>query len=456
MTRTPAFIVVSILSFLTLTYLMLGHMQYVFKFTNLAVLYSVMFIHFAVKTVASLAAKPHVAVPGFDLEALTVDVVVPIYNEDPNLLAAGIRSFAAQEHLPQTLWLVDDGSKNDGEPFYILREPVILEAIKIARDAGINVECIRQDNAGKREAQTRAFRRSTAEILVTTDSDTYLRPDSLAKLIIPFSKPETMSVGGMSYGQNYTKSLLTRAIDVGFVMSFLQGRIAEGYFGSVRVNCGILAAYRGDVVRKNLHRFLSQTFLGYDVRAGDDRALTFFSKEEGRAEFQPAAIAYSALPENLGHLYRQRLRWCRSWCWGTMWLLRRPVRSADFLFTITQTLGILVYGVSIFIGVLGVATGAISGDLLSHTLLTAVAIAFLAHLRYLVAARLDEPLGQRILTWLVSPLTSALYLFMFLPLYYVAMFRPRPQQGWGTRKTVEVGLHLVSTAGPVAAAEHAA
>ena len=67
------------------------------------------------------------------------------------------------------------------------------------------VECIRQDNAGKREAQARAFQRSTADILVTVDSDTYLRPDTLAKLIIPFSKPETMSVGGMAYGQNYTQ-----------------------------------------------------------------------------------------------------------------------------------------------------------------------------------------------------------------------------------------------------------
>ena len=91
---------------------------------------------------------------------------------------------------------------------------------------------------------------------------------------------------------------------------------------------------------------------------------------------------------------------------------------------------------------MGAATGAISVDLLLQTLLTAVVIAMLSHLRYVVGARLDEPLHRRLLTWLVSPLTSVLYLGLFLPLYYVAMLRPRPQQGWGTRKQVEVGLYL--------------
>ena len=261
-----------------------------------------------------------------------------------------------------------------------------------------------------------------------------------------------MSVGGLAYGQNYRRSLLTRAIDVGFVMSFIQGRLAEGYFGSVRVNCGILAAYRGEVVRPNMHRYLNQRFLGSPVRAGDDRALTFFAKERGRTEFQAEAIAYSALPENIGHLTRQRMRWSRSWCWGTLWLLRRPVRSADFLFTITQLLGIMTYGVSLFIAVVGAVTGAISIDLMIQTLVTATLIGMMSHLRYVAVARQDESLRSRLFTWLISPLTSMLNLILFLPLYYIAMSRPRPARIWGTRKTVEVGLHRV----PAKTPEHAA
>jgi hyaluronan synthase len=152
MNRTPAFILVSTFTLVALTYVMLNHLQYVTKFTNLAVLYTIMFIHLAVKTLASLAAKPHVAAPGFDLDSMTVDIVVPIYNEDPKLLAAGINSFADQKRRPQTVWLVDDGSKKDGEPFQVLQDAVVLAAIAKAEASGISVECIRQENSGKREA----------------------------------------------------------------------------------------------------------------------------------------------------------------------------------------------------------------------------------------------------------------------------------------------------------------
>ncbi|GAA2007133.1 glycosyltransferase [Nakamurella flavida] len=455
MHKTPAFVAVSLLTLGMMTYLLFNHLQYAVKFTNLAVCYSIMFVHLALKMLASLAAKPHTVAPGADLDLLRVDVVVPIYNEDPALLAAGITAMAGQDRRPRALWLVDDGSQADGVPVLALQDPAVLRAIAEAERAGITVVCRRQDNSGKREAQSVAFAESDADIFVTTDSDTYLRADALANLLIPFSRPEVMSVGGTAYGQNYRKNLLTRSLDLGFVMSFLQGRVAEGYFGSVRVNCGILAAYRGHVVRENLHRFLNQRFMGVPVRAGDDRALTFFAKEKGRTEFQPYAVAFSALPENLSHLARQRMRWARSWCWGTLWLLRRPIRSADFLFTATQTLGILAYGFASSIALVGAISGAISVDLLIWSVLVAMGIGYLSHLRYVLIAQQQEPLHQRLITWAVSPLTSALYLGLLLPLYYRALAQPAPR-AWGTRQRVEVGLHPTATTAPDTTARTAA
>ncbi|MGI4893727.1 MAG: glycosyltransferase [Janthinobacterium lividum] len=441
MRRTPSLVVYSMLSLAFMTLVMANHLQYVVKFTNLAVCYTFMFLHLVVKTTASLAAPHHTVRPGSDLDSLRVDIVVPVYNEDPRLLAAGVRSFAAQQRLPRAVWLVDDGSLRNGEPFHVLVEPEVVLAIGELRSRGVVVHEMRQLNSGKREAQAAAFARSDAEVFITVDSDTVLRPDTVQKIVIPFSDPRTTSVGGVAYGQNHTRSLLTRTIEMGFVMSFIQSRLAEGAFGSVRVNCGILAAYRGDVVRENLHRFLGQRFLGVPVRAGDDRCLTFFAKERGRTEFQPEAIAYSALPESLGHLLRQRMRWARSWCWGTLWLLRRPVFSADFLFTMTQALGFVMYVISLTVGLAGTITGAISASLLLNTLLTAVGIGMVSHFRYVVVARQDESLRSRLLTWMLSPLSSLLYLFLLQPLYLIAIVRPRPQQNWGTRKVVEVSLH---------------
>ncbi|MGL5816510.1 MAG: glycosyltransferase family 2 protein [Phycicoccus sp.] len=441
MTFGPAYFAYSIAMLALLTGLLVNHLTYAAKLTNFALCFTFMWCHLALKAVASLAARRHVADPTVDLSLLRVDVVVPVYNEDPALLAAGLRSIAAQDRLPRTVWVVDDGSQRDGRPFPVLDTDEVRPAVAELVAAGVTVNQHRQPNQGKRHAQAHAYARSDADVFVTVDSDTVLRHDAIDRILVPFCRPEVMSVAGTAYGQNQAQSLLTRIIEVGFVMSFIHGRMAEGAFGSVRVNCGILAAYRGEVPRRNLDRFLGQQFLSRPVRAGDDRIMTLFAKELGRCEFQPEAVAYSALPSRMSHLVRQRLRWCRSFCWGTLWLLRRPVTSADFWFTVTQVLALVMYGISMTAAVLGAVIGAISVSLLTSSLMTAAGIALASHFRYVLLARLDEPLSARLLVWWFSPLASVLSLLVLLPLYYVAIARPRPQRTWGTRKQVEVGLY---------------
>lgn len=441
MRRNVSFIVVSVITFVLLTTLLLNHARYAPMLTNFALLNAVLFVHLCLKVTAAVAAKPHEVRPGSDLDSLAVDVIVPIYNEDPALLAAGMRALAAQTRRIRAIWLIDDGSRPSESGRTVLEEPEVLGAIERAEAAGVIVHAIRQANSGKRWAQSRAFASSDADIFITIDSDTYLDRRAVEKLLVPFSRPEVHSVAGLACGQNYRRSLLTRAIDLGFTMAFVQGRMAEGFFGSVRVNCGILAAYRADLVRDNLHRYLNQSFLGASVKAGDDRALTFLAKERGRTEFQPEAIAYSALPERLGHLARQRMRWARSWVWGTLWLLRRPVTSADFWFTITQLLGIFAIAAVLTTVAIGTALGAVSLAMLGQTFLAVMTIGAVCHLRYVVAVHQRDSFWQRLATWLCSPLATVLYLGLFLPLYFVAMVRPRPQQVWGTRAQIEVALH---------------
>jgi hyaluronan synthase len=425
-------------------YLLVGHLIHTLKLTNLALCFTFMWSHTALKMVFSLCARPHVLSAEAPVEQLRVDVVVPIYNEDPGFLAAGIRSFAQQTRRPRAVWLIDDGCIRDGTAYPILEDDLVKDAVLLARRVGIVVESHRQSNAGKRHAQARAFSRSDADVFVTVDSDTVLRHDAIEKLLVPFSRRRTMSVAGTACGQNYQRSLFTRVVEMGFVMSFIQGRMAEGFFGSVRVNCGILAAYRADLVRENLDRFLSQRFLGRPVKAGDDRILTLFAKERGRTEFQPEAIAYSALPVNLHHLVRQRLRWCRSFCWGTLWLLRRPLTSADFWFTFTQILALAMFGISATASVTGAFTGSVSISLLTSTVETATGIALVSHFRYVLMARPETPVHERLLTWFVSPLMSLLSWGILMPLYFIAIATPKPQRSWGTRKRIEVSLQPVT------------
>jgi cellulose synthase/poly-beta-1,6-N-acetylglucosamine synthase-like glycosyltransferase len=442
MFRTPVYIATTIVTLGAVAVLLFGHAQSLTAFINLSILQAILFVHLLLKVTAALAFRPHKIREGFDMASIAADVVIPIYNEDPPLLAAGLRALRAQTRLPRAVWLIDDGSQADGVPVDVLNDPIVYAAIAELRSAGVIIETRRQANRGKRWAQSVAFEASDADVFITIDSDTCLDPRAVEKLLVPFSTPEVHSVAGFPMGQNYRKSLLTRAIDLGFTMSSIQGRMAEGFFGQVRVNCGIIAAYRATTVKANLDRYLNQRFLGAPVKAGDDRALTYFAKEQGRAEFQPEAIAYSALPETLGHLARQRLRWARSWCWGTLLLLRRPVTSPDFWFTMTQLLGILGFGLVVFIAAFGVVTGAAPFTALVSTLAFALAIGAVIHLRYIVVAHPGDPVFQRAVSWFVSPFGSLIYIGLLLPLYYVAILRPRPKRGWGTRSKVEVGLHI--------------
>lgn len=444
MRKTLPVIVVTFITYLLLAYLLVGHWYYAPLLTNFAVLHAALFVHLCLKVTASVAAKPHMPKPDFDYSALRVDVVVPIYNEDPALLAAGLRALAAQDRLPDHVWLIDDGSHDHGEPLLVLESTAVREAVWAAEASGITMHCLRQPNQGKRWAQKVAFRESDADVFVTIDSDTCLDRRAIGKLLIPFGQADVQSVAGMACGQNYRKSILTRAIDLGFTMAFIQGRLAEGFFGQVRVNCGILAAYRGDVVRDNLPRYLNQQFLEQPVKAGDDRALTYFAKERGRTECQIEAIAYSAIPETFGHLVRQRMRWARSWCWGTLLLLRRPITTSDFWFTFTQLVGIFGFATVLVLAITGLSLGVVSGSLLINALILTFVIGAVMHLRYVVVAHPDEPMHQRVFTWLFSPLATLLYIGMTLPLYFVAMLSPRPQKTWGTRETIEVRLHDVS------------
>jgi hypothetical protein len=52
--------------------------------------------------------------------------------------------------------------------------------------------------------------------------------------------------------------------------------------------------------------FLSQTFLGVPAIFGDDRRLTNYVLLQGKVVFQETAVAWTAVPQRLGHFARQQ------------------------------------------------------------------------------------------------------------------------------------------------------
>lgn len=410
--------------------------------TGASILFLVMFISMTTTLIMSIAHRDILPLDPVSLilHPPVVGVAIPAYNEDPELLAQGLRSFQKQSLKPNIIFIVDDGST-----IPVSQSHTIESAIDELQTLGIQVELITQINAGKRHAQVAAFAHPAASLIgprgvdiwLTVDSDTILHKDAVRNLVIPFQNKNTMSVAGIAYGINHRHNLLTRVIELGYTMSFLNGRASEGLAGAVRVNCGVIAAYRAEVINFNLERYLGQTFLGQKCLSGDDRALTIFARERGKTLFQSTAIAYSAHPVKFSHLIRQRLRWAKSWYWGTWWLLTRPVKTAEFWMTLAQVFGMISYLIVLLAIAAFTLAGAITPLVIPAMIGFSTVIMMVSSFRYVTHGRTDVSVWDRLFTWALAPVSTVLFMFVLNPLYWVAAFQLK-KMGWGTRAQVEV------------------
>jgi hyaluronan synthase len=366
-------------------------------------------------------------------------VVVPVFNEDLTVLRGMLASLAAQTRLPQRVHVVNDGSALAADPVIGEYDDVAL-AVAAWDPDGIEVRYDRIENSGKRHAQAVAFRADPeADVFATVDSDTVLDPEALERGTAPFCRRRVTAVAGLLLCLNWKANLLTRLTDLSFVSSFLVGRASWSVLSSVTVNCGGLAFYRADVIRKWLPEYLTQTVLGRPVMSGDDRMLTTYALLEGRTCFQRAAVGFTLLPANLSHLTRQRIRWWRSWGWGNMWIIRRfPVTSAAWWLVAWQFCALVLWTVSwpVILVAAPVMTGRFPWQFFAYM----AVLGYVRSLRYLGTPQPGRSFGSLLLSFALAPLSSLLSLYVCSALQYpgLATFA---KTGWGTRqKGAEVGL----------------
>lgn len=355
-------------------------------------------------------------------DKLKTCAVITVYNEDPGTFKKMLKSLNKQTQKLDKVIIIDDGSQT----------PDCWNIYK-AWETTLKSDYIYKKNAGKREAQAVAFRRYKAEVYVTIDSDTVLDEKAVEEGLKPFSEPKVMSVAGLLVGLNDRTSLLTRLIDLGFVLSFLNGRAAWSRVHSVAVNCGGLAFYRGEVIHKHLEEYLAQTVMGKKVTSGDDRILTNFASLEGWTIFQETSVGYTLLPEKMSHLIRQRVRWWRSYFWGGVWLIRRfPMDRVIWWLVTWQFVSFALFTFLIPIIILSLPNVKIS-----YILLYVAALSYVRAARYLSIKRPDQPLWEQLITYLLAPLSTVLNLVVCTGLQYwgLATFY---KTGWGTREVVEI------------------
>lgn len=359
----------------------------------------------------------------------TVAVIVPVYNEDPALLAACLASLVNQRRPADAIVVVDDGSTS--------AECLVRSRAQLAGVPGAQVVRL-ASNEGKRYALAAGLRRAgRADVVVTLDSDTVLDPDALARGLDAFTDPGVVAVTGYVRVLNAGRNLLTRLTELQYEQSFVFQRAAYSSLGAVLCCCGSLSFYRWAVVAGHLEDFTAQRFLGVPVQYGDDRRLTNYALLEGRVVFQDTAVARTVVPERLSHYLRQQVRWTRSFVRESLWLLGRlrPGHRAWWLTCAEAALwGPFMSGYGVLLVLTSLRTR-LAGPEFCAAMLVLAALA--RTVRLLVRAGAGG--SDRVRTICLAPLFAVVHL-VSTPLVAGYALLTLRHRGWGTRAAVEVYL----------------
>jgi N-acetylglucosaminyltransferase len=264
-----------------------------------------------------------------------VDVIVPCYNEELELLDACLTSLTGQDYEGRLrVFIVDDGSRNQADLHPVLQ--------RYGRRPGWQVMLL-DFNVGKRRAVDAVLWLSDGEVVVVVDSDTALKPDAISQIVTPFANQRIGAVSANNRALNAKVNPLTRLIDRSYWMLFEQERAAQSHFRAILCCHGAFAAYRRTALKEVWNRCPAR------YKTGEDLLLTLRLLEAGYdTVLQPRAVALTHVPETLSRYARQQRRWSRSFI-RNFFLALRVIwhRSATYL-----VFDLVVQGVSpVFLGV---------------------------------------------------------------------------------------------------------
>jgi biofilm PGA synthesis N-glycosyltransferase PgaC len=220
-----------------------------------------------------------------------VSVIVPAYNEERTIRVA-VETLLESEGVDLEVLVVDDGS-TDGT----------VGQVQDLHDAG-RIHLIRQANGGKATALNTGIAAATGDVVLYTDADSLFFRDTVAKMVRWFADPSIDAVCGndmpLRAGTSLQKLLVvTTHIGTGYV------RRALSIIGCLPIISGNLGAIRRSVL---------QEIGGFEPIWGEDLEITWRLQAHGkRIVFDPEPAVLADCPATFGALWKQRVRWMRSY-----------------------------------------------------------------------------------------------------------------------------------------------
>ena len=281
-----------------------------------------------------------------------------------------------------------------------------------------------EKNRGKRHAMAEGARRASGEVLVYVDSDSFVEPQAIYRIVQPFRDESIGAVAGHILVDVEPDNFISKMECVRYYVSHRLLKASESIFGAVTCCSGAFSAYRRETVMQVLDAWLNQKFLGVQATFGDDRSLTNYVLKTRRVIFHDGARALTKVPGRWLKYFKQQLRWKKSWSRETLVAARilwreHPIAAISYYAGVVLTLvsPLVVIHAMVY---LPLAAGAhplqyVGGLFLSYLLLSLICF-YLTSTPY----------------WLYGMTFALMYICLLSWQNYYAMFTVN-QTKWGTR-----------------------
>jgi N-acetylglucosaminyltransferase len=351
----------------------------------------------------------------------SVDVVVPCFNEDPEVLRRCLGSILGQRYEgPLRLWVVDDGSSNRSALQHVYDE--------FTADARCELIPLPQ-NRGKRRAQDAAVRKGEAEIVVNIDSDTTVAPHALQRIVRLFREPRVAMATGNVHPSNRDDNHLTGLMGMRYRLLFQFERGAQSRFVSVICCSGSFSAYRRSAIEEVWSQYVGRSPVSIP---GEDLHLTVrLLTKNYHSLYEPRAVAKTTVPATLRTYMRQQLRWNRSFYRELPEIIPLLVRRPAYLTldVAARFLLPLLLPIALLVAVGGAMAN--SGTLVRDVVLLGVMAA--SHLAVVIWQTRDPRF---------CVLYGLLYVSLLIPIRLYALVTTK-NSSWGTRRLLKHQPSLV-------------
>lgn len=246
----------------------------------------------------------------------SVSIIISVKNEEDHIAETIERCFRSRypAHLMEII-VIDDGSTD--------KTWDVLEGLK-GRYPNLKTFHF-EKNKGKRHAMSLGCKNASGEVFVMVDSDSYLDPEGIYRLVQGFHDPRVGAIAGHTRAIVEPDNVISKMESVRYFVAHKMMKTAESVFGCVTCCPGCFSAYRASAVMPILDSWLHQTFMGQPATFGDDRSLTNRVLRNYRVIYCDTARCWTYVPNTWAKYFRQQLRWKKSWyretlnCSKIMW-----------------------------------------------------------------------------------------------------------------------------------------